>query len=395
MEDQVLSPQAHAGHQQGGVLTGQDGRLSRRDLRGLRSVPLGDHRHLRAPVLDQGFQAVQLGAGGDEGLRAAAAAAAVAAAAAGRLQQRLLQRAAGVFAQRGQQNRLSFQAGFWTLDGREQVDLLQHQVLVFWAQQNHVGLVLALDSLLVLLAQGGGHDDFELRAAVGGAVEPVLSSSVLLPVAAQRILPDEAGVAGVAAESARCVQLGVAPGAQRPGRLAAVLPFPALLLGFIRVALLPVDDQVAALFGRKVAEVAFKGPFLRVDPLVDPQRPLAGAGVGALGAANGLEGLVLPLVLPQRRLVGALEVAFQAAVGVLAAVFDVNVRLQVAFHGAAVVAEVTLVRLLARVDPDVAFQVRVNFELGVTLLALEGCVASTTEAKDHRKDKNGLLYIKK
>lgn len=90
---------------------------------------------------------------------------------------------------------------------------------------------------------------------------------------------------------------------------------------------------------------------------------------------------MLPRVLPQRRLVGALEVAFQAAVGVVAAVLDVNVRLEVAFHGAAVVAEVALVRLLARVDPDVAFQVRVNFELGVTLLALEGGVASTDRSR--------------
>lgn len=86
---------------------------------------------------------------------------------------------------------------------------------------------------------------------------------------------------------------------------------------------------------------------------------------------------MLPRVLPQSRLAGALEVTFQAAVRVFGAVFDLNVRLQVAFHGTAVITKVTLVRLFTRVNPDVPLQVRVNFELGVTLLALEGCIAST------------------
>lgn len=216
----------------------------------------------------------------------------------------------------------------------------------------------------------------------------LLSSSVLLLVAAQRIFPDEAGVARVAAKSTSRVQLGVVPGADGLWGLAAVVFAFAALLGSIRVALLSMDDEVAALFGRKVAEVTFEGPLLRVDPLVDSQRPLAGAGVRALGALNGLNGLVLPRVLPQSRLVGALEVAFQAVVGVLGAVFDLDVRLQVAFHGAAVITKVTLVRLLARVNPHVPLQVRVNFELGITLLALEGGIASTDQMRRSRKKTN-------
>lgn len=222
-------------------------------------------------------------------------------------------------------------------------------------------------------------------------VEPVLSSSVLLLVAAQRIFPDEAGVARVAAKSTSCVQFGVIPGAHGFGRLAAALPL-AALVGFVRVALLPVDDEVAALFGREAAEVAFKGPFLRMDPLVDSEGPLAGAGVRALGTLDGLNGLVLPGVFPQRRLVGALEVTLEAVVGVLRAVFDLNVGLQVALHGAAVVTEVTLVRLFTGVNPDVPLQVRVDFELGVTLLALERCIASTNHMKRYKK-KTKVVYL--
>lgn len=219
-----------------------------------------------------------------------------------------------------------------------------------------------------------------------------VSSSVLLLVAAQRIFPDEAGVTGVAAKSPSGVQFGVIPGADGFGRLAAGLPF-AALFGFIRVALLSVDDQVAALLGREAAEVAFKGPFLRMDPLVHSESPPAGAGVRALGALDGLNGLVLPRVFPQSRLVGAPEVTLDAVVRVLAAVFDLNVGLQVAFHGAAVVTEVTLVRFFPGVDPDVSLQVRVNFELGVTLLALERRIASTQQMKRSQKRETETVYV--
>lgn len=263
---------------------------------------------------------------------------------------------------------------------------------------------------MAFLVQGGRHDDFELRVAVRsykvsrdrkgsvalcrGVRAGKVGGPVLLLVAAQRILPDEAGVARVAAESTGGVELGVIPGAGRLGRLAAALPF-AALFGFVRVALLPVDDQVAALLGREAAGVAFKGPLLRMDPLVDSEGPPAGAGVRALGTLNGLNGLVLPRVLPQGRLVGAPEVALDAVVRVLGAVFDLDVGLQVAFHGAAVVTEVALVRLFTRVNPDVALQVRVNFELGVALLALERRVASTNQMKRSQKKKETeILYFR-
>lgn len=77
---------------------------------------------------------------------------------------------------------------------------------------------------------------------------------------------------------------------------------------------------------------------------------------------------------PQRRLAGALEVAARAAEGVLGAVLYLNVRFQVALHGAAVLAKVTLVGFFARVNPDVPLQVGVDFELGIALLALERSV---------------------
>lgn len=219
-----------------------------------------------------------------------------------------------------------------------------------------------------------------------------VSGSVLLLVAAQRIFPDEAGVTRVAAKSTSSVEFGVIPGAEGLGRLAVGLPS-AALFGFIRVALLSVDDQVAALLGREAAEVAFKGSFLRMDPLVDSESPPAGAGVRALGTLNGLNGLVLPRVFPQSRLVGAPEVTLHAVVRVFGAVFDLNVRLQVAFHGAAVITEVTLVRFFTRVNPDVSLQVRVNFELGVTLLALERRVASANQMKRSEKKKTEILYF--
>ena len=111
-----------------------------------------------------------------------------------------------------------------------------------------------------------------------------------------------------------------------------------------------------------------------MDPLVDFERPLAGAGVSALGTLDGLDGLMFSRVLPQSRLVGALEIAVRTVEGVLSAVFDLNVRFQVAFHGAAIFTKVTLVRLFARVNPDVPLQVRVDFELRIALLALERCI---------------------
>lgn len=83
---------------------------------------------------------------------------------------------------------------------------------------------------------------------------------------------------------------------------------------------------------------------------------------------------MLPAVLPQGGLVGTLEVALRAAQGVLGTVLDLDVGLQVALHRTAVLAKVTLVRLLARVNAHVPLQVRVDLELGVALLALEGCI---------------------
>lgn len=227
-----------------------------------------------------------------------------------------------------------------------------------------------------------------------GEAEPVLSGSVLLLVAAQGILPDEAGIARVAAEGAGGVQFGVIPGARGLGRLAAAPPF-AALSGFPRVALLSVDGQVAALFGGEAAEVTREGPLLRVDPLVHSEGPPAGAGVRTGGAPKGLDRPVLPRVRAQRRLAGGPEVALEAVVGVVGAVLDLNVRLQVAFHGAAVVAEVTLVGFLARVNPDVSLQVRVNFELGVALLALERCVASTGPRNRPPKTRQSTVSTKK
>lgn len=94
-----------------------------------------------------------------------------------------------------------------------------------------------------------------------------------------------------------------------------------------------------------------------MDPLMDFERPLAGAGVSALGTLDGLSGLVFSRVLPQSSLVGTLELTVHAVEGILRAMFDLNVRFQVAFHGAAVFTKVTLVRLFARVNPDVPLQV--------------------------------------
>lgn len=98
---------------------------------------------------------------------------------------------------------------------------------------------------------------------------------------------------------------------------------------------------------------------------MDFERPLAGAGVGALGTLDGLNGLVFSHMLPQTILAGTLEITVLAAEGVLSAVFELNVRFQVALHGAAVLTKVTLVRLLAGVNPNVPLQVRVDFELCV------------------------------
>lgn len=87
-----------------------------------------------------------------------------------------------------------------------------------------------------------------------------------------------------------------------------------------------VDDQVTALFGGKVTKFAFKRSLIRVDPLVDFECPLAGAGVSALGTLNGLSGLVFPGVLPQSRFIGALKITLHAVKRVLCAMFNLNVR---------------------------------------------------------------------
>lgn len=204
---------------------------------------------------------------------------------------------------------------------------------------------------------------------------------MLLPVAAQRVLPHKRRLAQVTAEGPRCVQLGPVPGAHRLGRVLSVTDtgfasFPTdTCLRLVRVALLLlVDEQVAALLGGETAEVTFEGSLFRVDPLMDLERPLAGAGVDALGALDGLSGLVLSRVLPQGCLIGALEVTVRAGKRVGRAVFYLDVGFQVALHGTAVLTEVTLIRLLTRVDADVPLQVRVDLELCFTLSALERCI---------------------
>lgn len=205
---------------------------------------------------------------------------------------------------------------------------------------------------------------------------------MLLPVAAQRVLPHKRRLAQVTAEGPRRIQLGPVPGAHRLGRVLSVTDtgfasFPTntcTLLRFVRMALLLVDDQVAALLGGETAEVTFEGSLFRVDPLMDLERPLAGAGVDALGALDGLSGLVLSRVLPQGCLIGALEVTVRAGKRVGRAVFYLDVGFQVALHGTAVLTEVTLIRLLTRVDADVPLQVRVDLELCFTLSALERCI---------------------
>lgn len=118
-----------------------------------------------------------------------------------------------------------------------------------------------------------------------------------------------------------------------------------------------MNDEIAALLRGKVAEVTFERAVFGVDPLVDLERPLAGAGVSALGTLNGLSGLVFSQVLSQSSLVGTLEITVHALKGVLRTMFDLNVRFEVSFHGAAVLTKVTFVRFFARVNPDVPLQV--------------------------------------
>ena len=78
-----------------------------------------------------------------------------------------------------QQDRVGFKGRFCSLGGherlhrRQQVDLLDHgvdhHVLAFWAEQNHVGLVLTVHTSWkqgVLLAEGVRYNDFELCTAV-------------------------------------------------------------------------------------------------------------------------------------------------------------------------------------------------------------------------------------
>lgn len=204
---------------------------------------------------------------------------------------------------------------------------------------------------------------------------------MLLLVAPQRVFSDKRSAARVAGKGSRCIQFGPVPGADGLRRVtSSTLPcssatFPTdSLLRLVRVALLFVNDQAAALLGGKAAEVTFKRSLLRVYPLVDLERPLARAGVSALGAQDGLNGLMLPRVLSQSILGRALEITVRALKGVFGAVLELNVRFEVAFHGTAILTEVTFVGLLPRVSPNVSLQVRVDFEFGVTLVALEWCV---------------------
>lgn len=131
-----------------------------------------------------------------------------------------------------------------------------------------------------------GYDDFELGTAVrrvhlgvavcrrfslGGELQlhHALSVSVVLLVAPQGVFPHEGRVARVAAESSSRFQFSPVPGADWIWRIRSSFPssssntFPAAsFLRSVRVALLLVDDQVAALLGGEAAEVAFKRPLV-------------------------------------------------------------------------------------------------------------------------------------
>lgn len=69
----------------------------------------------------------------------------------------------------------------------------------------------------------------------------------------------------------------------------------------------------------------FKGTFVRVHPLVNIERPLAGAGITALAALQRLDGLVLTGVVSQGGFGGTLKVTFRATEGVDAAVLKMDV----------------------------------------------------------------------
>lgn len=151
MDDHILAAKADVWPQQRSLPTRQGprqlGPVGRSRPRHGR-VPLRHHRDLCAPLLDQGVEALQLGARGDEGLRAAAGILG----GHGGVQQRLVERVVGVAgAQLRQQDRLGLQGGFrrlgrsQVLHGRQQVHLLDHgvdhHVLALRAEQDHAGLV--------------------------------------------------------------------------------------------------------------------------------------------------------------------------------------------------------------------------------------------------------------
>ena len=193
--------------------------------------------------------------------------------------------------------------------------------------------------------------------------------AVLLPVAPQRVVPDEGRPARLAAEGPVRHDLGH----RRPAALPRPLPArrgPVLRSGLVPVRLVNVLGQAAGPLGVEAAEVALEGPVGAVHAAVHAQGGRAGTRVAALGALLGVLGLVQPAVLQQVGPVPALEGAVQA----LESVLDADVRLQVRLHGAADVTELALERLLPRVHDHVPFQVRADFELGATEPALEGGV---------------------
>lgn len=137
-----------------------------------------------------------------------------------------------------------------------------------------------------------------------------------------------------------------------------------------------MHDQVAPLFGVKVAVLALERSILGVDPLVYFQGCLVGAGVAAFETLNRLLRLVLPGMLPKGSLVPALEVTLCALECVFCAVFELDVGFQVPLHGTAVFTELTFVRFLSGVDTHVSLQVGVDFEFCFTKMALKRSISS-------------------
>lgn len=84
------------------------------------------------------------------------------------------------------------------------------------------------------------------------------------------------------------------------------------------MAILHVDEQVGTLLAGEGAAAAGERALIRMHALMSLERPLAGAGVRAAGAAQGASRSVLAGVCAQGRLGCALEVTFRTGVGTMA-----------------------------------------------------------------------------